>query len=185
MNENGFADCDHIIFVYRDPIQRTLSMFRNKFIACTGARDIHANFAKLEGVDPADVSFRYFVERYLLRNFARLDRHVLPQSVHLRRTVYTDFIDVPDLHTRMCDILGKDLGDAYFQRPVNQTSHVRHVALNGAADMPIHDLRQIYADTDTMPDDTSFLVPDLRDKIKARYFADYDIINRAKRTADQ
>lgn len=179
MNEKDFAHCDHIIFVYRDPIKRTLSMFRNKFIACTGATDIHANFTKLEGIDPAEVSFRYFVEHYLLRRFSQLDRHVSPQSVHLRRAIYTDVIDVSELHKRMCDILGNDIGDTYFRRPVNQTSHVQDVHLDGAADMSIGELRQLYADNETMPDDASFLVPDLRDKIKARYFADYDVIDRA------
>lgn len=185
MNDKEFADCDHIIFVYRDPIKRTLSMFRNKFIACTGATDIHANFMQLEGFDPAHVSFRYFVEHYMQRRFSQLDRHVLPQSVHLRRAIYTDFIDIPDLYPRMCDILGKDIGDTYFQRPVNQTSHVQHIQLDEAAEMPIGDLRQLFADTGSMPDDASFLEPDLRDKIKARYFADYDVIDRAKQASRQ
>jgi hypothetical protein len=185
MSEQDFAGCDHVIFVYRDPIQRTMSMFRNKFIACTGATDIDANFTKLEGIDPAETTFRYFVESYLQRSFANLDRHVLPQSIHLRRTIYTDFIEAPDLHTHMCRILGKGIGDTYFQRPVNQTSHVRHVQLDGAADMPIGDIRRIYADTDTMPEDASFLVSDLRDKVKARYFSDYDVIRRAEAASVQ
>ncbi len=35
-----FSRADHIIFVYRDPIERILSLFKNKFIQQIGAQDI-------------------------------------------------------------------------------------------------------------------------------------------------
>ncbi|KJZ18500.1 sulfotransferase family 2 domain-containing protein [Loktanella sp. S4079] len=176
MHEADFDQCDHLIVVYRDPVERIMSMFRNKFIAVNGAEDIHRNFVALEGREPVNASFRYFVERYLQRDFKRLDRHVQPQSVHLRRAVYTDVIPVKGLYDHMINVVGPELAGQYFKRPVNRTSDVKLVDFPGAADMPIRDIRQEYAVHGHMPDDASLLSLSLRQTLEQRYAVDYAMI---------
>jgi len=180
MTDQDFGRCDHMILIYRDPVRRVMSMFRNKFIAQNGAIDIQRSFEKLEGCSAEQKSFRYFVESYLQRDFKQLDRHVLPQSVHLRPTVYTDVFPVEKLHEGMTQVLGADLADKYFQRPVNSTSDVQLSDLEGAADMPIADIRRIYAQEGYMPTTDSLLTADLKAKLIARYASDYDVIDRVK-----
>ncbi|SDF17956.1 sulfotransferase family 2 domain-containing protein [Limimaricola pyoseonensis] len=179
MTPEDFERCDHLVLVHREPLARLLSMFRNKFVAETGAQDITRSFERLEGRPAAQASFRDFATRYLARDFARIDRHVLPQRLHLARAVYTDVIPISDLHDRMAAILGPDLAARYFARPVNRSSHVPLVAMPGAAERPVAELRRLYAETGTMPDDDSLLPPDLRARLLARYAMDRDLAGPA------
>jgi hypothetical protein len=178
MSEQDLGQCDHLIFVYRDPKKRVLSMFRNKFIACTGAEDIHRHYERSENRKPEDTSFRDFVQSYLHKSFKTLDRHVLPQKMHLRRAVYTDVIPMETLHAHMTGVLGADLADKYFRRPVNRTSDIPLRPLPDAAERPIKEIRQIFLDQNFMPDDASLLPADLDALLTARYDMDYDIIRQ-------
>lgn len=172
------TDCDRLIFVYRDPIERILSMFRNKFIAQSGANDISVSYARIAGEAPQDASFRSFMRRYLGRGFARLDRHVLPQRMHLQRVLYTDAIPVQGLHAGMCQVIGQDLADRYFLRPVNRTSDVPLRPVPEAADLTVTALRRLYVDNGVMPDNASFLPADLEAQLRRFYAMDYSIIQQ-------
>lgn len=178
MAEADLAKCDHLIFVYRDPKQRVLSMFRNKFIANVGAEDIHRHYQRLEKRDAEDTNFRDFVESYLHKSFKTLDRHVQPQKMHLRRAVYTDVIPMEHLHAHMTGVLGAELAGKYFQQPVNRTSDIALRPIEDAAERPIKDIRQIFRDQNYMPDDASLLPADLDATLTARYAMDYDIIRQ-------
>jgi hypothetical protein len=178
MEEKDFARCDHLVFVYRDPITRVMSMFRNKFVAGTGAVDIIRNFETLENRKSDDASFRDFVEGYLQKDFQKLDRHVLPQKLHLRRALYTDVIMIDDLHEHIDRILGTQIADTYFRRPVNRTSDIPLQPVAGASEMPLRQVRKIFAEQGYMPDDESFLPPDIKAQLVSRYAMDYEIIQR-------
>ena len=178
MRESDLARCDHMVIVYRDPVQRFMSMFRNKFIATKGATDILDNFTRLEGQPPDSASFRQVVTRYLQHDLARLDRHLQPQAIHLRRTIYTDVVAIDNLHARMTAILGAPIADRYFKRPVNRSSDISLRPVQGAADLPVSALRALYHDEGYSPDDDSFLAEDLRAALRDRYAADYEMIAR-------
>lgn len=179
----ALAACDRVVFAYRDPAERTLSMFRNKFIAQTGAADISASYARIAGQPPQDATFRSFTERYLGRRFARLDRHVLPQRLHLQRVCYTDAIPVQDLHAGMCRVIGQELADQYFLRPVNRTSDVPLRPVPDAAGRSVQELREIYARDGYMPDNASLLPAGVADRLRRLYAMDYDIIGAAGNAA--
>ena len=179
MSDRDFEKCDRIVFVYRDPVERIMSMFRNKFIAVKGAEDIQRNFERLEKQSADDVTFRNFVESYLQRDFGKLDRHIQPQSVHLRRAVYSDVIHVEHLYDRMKDVVGSEVADKYFQRPVNRTSDIELRNVTNASDIPIRQIRQIFSEDGYMPDNDSFLPSDLRASLNARYATDYAMIARS------
>lgn len=169
--------CDHLIFVYRDPVERMLSMFRNKFIARSGAEDIRRSYARITGQSVDDSSFRQFIDSYLTADIARLDPHVVPQRMHLQRAVYTDVLPMSGLHAGMRRILGKALADEYFLRPANSTFHVPLGEMPGAAEAPIGELAALYASEGLMPDNASLLPPDLERSLKSIYAMDYEIIS--------
>ncbi|NDW01864.1 sulfotransferase family 2 domain-containing protein [Salipiger sp. PrR002] len=175
--------CDHLIFVYRDPVQRTLSMFRNKFIARSGAEDIHQSFERTIGKPVERATFRDFVTGYLSRDFSTLDRHVLPQRTHLQRALYTDVLPVSEIYAGMCRILGPAVAARYFLRPANSTFHVPHREVSAAADRPIRDLVALHDQEGCMPDDASLLPDDLASQLRARYAMDYEIIAAMQDTA--
>lgn len=178
MEEADLARCDHMVIVYRDPVQRFMSMFRNKFIAMKGATDILDNFAHLEGQSPDGASFRQVVMGYLQHDFALLDRHLQPQAIHLRRAIYTDVVAIGALHARMTVILGPHIADRYFMRPVNRSSDIALRPVQGAADLPVSALRHLHQDKGYSPDDDSFLTADLRRALHDRYATDYRMIAR-------
>lgn len=178
MSEADLSGCDNMVIVYRDPVQRFMSMFRNKFIAMKGATDILDNFTHLEGQLPESASFRQVVMHYLQHDFAQLDRHLQPQAIHLRRAIYTEVVAIGELHTRMTAILGASIADRYFKRPVNRSSDIALRRVQGAADLPVSALRSLYHDEGCSPDDDSFLTDDLRAALHDRYVADYQMIAR-------
>ncbi|MCF6430610.1 sulfotransferase family 2 domain-containing protein [Leisingera sp. MMG026] len=179
----ALAACDHLIFAYRDPSERTLSMFRNKFIAQTGASDISASYTRIAGQPPEAATFRSFIEGYLGRRFAQLDRHVLPQRMHLQRVCYTDAIPVQNLHAGMCRVIGPELADQYFLQPVNRTSDVPLQPVSDAADRPVQELREIYAREGCMPDNASLLPVGVAARLRKLYAMDYDIIGTVSNAA--
>lgn len=179
----ALAACDRVVFAYRDPAERTLSMFRNKFIAQTGATDISASYTRMTGQPPQEATFRSFTQAYLGHRFSRLDRHVLPQRMHLQRVRYTDAIPVQDLHAGMCRVIGPELADRYFLRPVNRTSDVPLRPMPDAADRPVRELREIYAREGCMPDNASLLPASVAARLRKRYAMDHEIIRTVSNAA--
>ena len=178
MEDSDFATCDHVVLVYRDPVKRMLSLFRNKFILCSGAEDLFANYERVTGTAPLDASFRSFVMDYLHQPWAALDRHTLPQRYHLRRAVYTDVMPVEKIYDRMIGVVGQSMADEYFRRPLNRTSDVEHVEMKGADVMPVEALRGHYAQRRVLPDDASLLGENLGEVLKDRYQMDFEFIAR-------
>ncbi|WP_238370331.1 sulfotransferase family 2 domain-containing protein [Heliomarina baculiformis] len=178
MEDSDFATCDHVVLVYRDPVKRMLSLFRNKFILCSGADDLFANYERVTGTAPLDASFRSFVMDYLHQPWAALDRHALPQRYHLRRAVYTDVMPVEKIYNRMIGVVGQSMADKYFRRPVNRTSDVERVEMEGADVMPVEALREHYAQRHVLPDDASLLGENLSEVLKDRYQMDFEFIAR-------
>ncbi|MCA0997315.1 sulfotransferase family 2 domain-containing protein [Alloyangia pacifica] len=177
------AACDNLIFVFRDPVQRMLSMFRNKFIAGSGAEDIRRSYEKTTGKPVETATFRDFITDYLSRDFALLDRHVLPQRTHLQRALYTDVLPVSDLYQGMSRVLGAEMAAKYFLRPANSTFQVPLLEMPGAADMPVGALVRHFEQEGSMPDDASLLPSKLARRLRALYAMDYGIIGAMKETA--
>lgn len=76
------GDLDLSIFVHRDPFERAVSTFLNKFVALSGAEDVLASYAARTGRDPGTASFAQVLD-YLQGGVARVDCHFWPQKAHL------------------------------------------------------------------------------------------------------
>lgn len=175
MRSADAARCDRIVFVYRDPVERIVSLFKNKFIMRDGYEDLFQSYAASVGEDPNRASFRRFVQEYLRRDLRGLDPHVLPQAYHLKRFRYTDAIPIQDLHQRMAAILGEELAGTYFKRPVNATSSAK-IELHGAMDTPAEVLAERFSAQNTMPRDEDLLDQNLKASLREIYAADAAMI---------
>lgn len=170
--------CDRMVFVYRDPVERVISLFKNKFIMRDGHEDLFRTYAALAGEDPQDTTFRNFVQNYLSADFRKLDLHVLPQAWHLKRFNYTDAIPITDLHARMCAVLGSEMAGAYFKQPVNATHKTNSPIIPGGAKISARDLAETYAASREMPADESFLDDELTARIRSLYVDDIHMIDQ-------
>lgn len=177
MRSANAPDCDRIIFVYRDPVERIISLFKNKFIQRKGHEDIFRNYRDLTGVAPEQATFRHFVLDYLRPNFRSLDLHLLPQSWHLKRHFYTDAIPMGNLHARMIEIVGREIADRYFSKPTNTTQQSRAVDMTNCIETPANKLAAVYESSVAMPANNSFLDPEIRTRLEALYADDFHMIS--------
>lgn len=116
-NHFPFQNCQHdaAIFIWRDPIERMVSLYRNKIVEQRNAKDFLAKYRAEMRSEPA--GFDEFVR------FACMERdpHCFSQKSHLRRMLYTHAIFIEDLGDVMRSIIGPE-ADLHFATPVNKTS---------------------------------------------------------------
>lgn len=105
-----FRRYDATIFVWRDPVARLVSLYRNKILDRRGAEDILRRYRARMNEEPT--SFERFVE------FAGLqaDPHCLPQAKHLYPIRYTHAIPLERLHETMSGLVGKDAARPFARR---------------------------------------------------------------------
>jgi hypothetical protein len=164
---------DHSIFVYREPSERIVSLYKNKFIQRSGAADILASYREITGRTPEAASFTEFVTHYLRPGFRNLDAHVLPQRRQLLPIAYTDAIPMHELHAKMTKIVGHELADAYFRQKHNATANrPRATNVDNAHEESAETLHRIYLDTGGMPESELFLTAEIRARIGKLYKED-------------
>lgn len=69
-----------VLFVYRDPVERFIAVFINKFIDERGFKGIRTNFEQLTQKPFEQASFGDFVH-YAQADFHKLDCHLHPQKI--------------------------------------------------------------------------------------------------------
>lgn len=176
--KNPLDGFDHTIFVYRDPSARIVSLFKNKFISRQNNDRILVNYRLVTGCDPELATFRDFVFDYLRPDFSTIDRHALPQAYHLRPAVYTDAIELSDLHDHMCSILGEQIAERHFRSRINSSSDFSSVDIDGAHVMNASELRQTLLEDKLMPSDPSLVDPAIRNRLEELYAPDIDLLRR-------
>lgn len=179
---------DISIFVYRDPLERVVSLFRNKFIAREGEIHVFRSYRDLIGKDPNDASFTEFVNNYLgsgdqpFRRI-RLDPHCFTQHFHLLPIAYSHAIPMKELSHQMYHVLTPATAKLYFGKRVNATPSIEY-------DEPSHlasasELRRRFSAGEGMPSLPALVTDELRERILSLYLADIRLIEgiRQKRTA--
>jgi hypothetical protein len=112
-----FRHYDATIFVWRDPEERLVSLYRDKIIASSNSDEIIVRYRKAMGEEPS--TFEKFVR------FATLDAdpHCWSQASHLKPVRYTHAIPLTGLYRTMSDIVGEDASQP-FREPVNASKHI-------------------------------------------------------------
>lgn len=167
--------CDTRIFVYRDPFERAISVFVNKFVVQTGNTAIFENYRQETNSNPNAATFESFLRTYC-RDFRKRDVHIERQSRHLLPVHYEAALAIGDLHSGMTGLIGADLADRYFARKVNSSTY--GTDSKDKSTVPARELHTHYKDTGQLPSKHAFMRDDLIDICKRRYALDYRMLER-------
>lgn len=105
---------DATIFVWREPLERMVSLYKNKVLERKNAAYLLASYRETMGEEPS--TFERFAE-YACRE---RDPHCWRQRDHLMRLRYTHAIPLHRLHEAMCGIVGAEAA-APFALKANAT----------------------------------------------------------------
>lgn len=164
----------NVIFVYRDPIQRIASLFRNKFIMMDRNGDIFRNYLEVTGNPPETATFDEFVTLYVCRNMKNLDLHCRPQHEHLLPIKYTDAIPMHNLYSEMARIAGEDIANSYFGDKTNSSGGREYDA--PANNVPANVAYNEWQTTNSVPSFDSLLTRQTEDMLKRIYADDLSMI---------
>ena len=168
---------DHAIFVYRDPVERLVSIYRNKFVQLDGNRGIFANYASITGRAPEQASFTEFLYLYLNHPLPDLDAHLHPQAASLAPILYSDAISLPELHRHMVTIIGQKPADRRFLHPINSSAAPAWNTSEDIRAMPARALHHVWKQTGAMPPVAAFLGPGDAHHIRGLYAADCQMLD--------
>lgn len=115
---------DAALFVWRDPVERLVSLYKSKIIERRGAQGMIEACERVLGHVPAD--FDEFVDFAV----GMPDPHCWTQYSHLRRMRYTHAIPMGGLHEAMVALVGEEHASA-FASPVNASRDI-HVDVSEA-----------------------------------------------------
>lgn len=125
------------VFIYRDPVERLVSAFVNKFVQISGNKDVFNNFEERTGNKAETATFREVVD-YVGGGFPGIDPHFWPQKSHLADIEYRHAIDIGMLSAFM-EAEFPSISE-YFKKPVNK-SIVRHIGSEDLCDVPANQLQ--------------------------------------------
>jgi hypothetical protein len=121
---------DAAIFVYRDPVERLVSLYRNKVIDNVENGDILRAYRNTMGEEPT--TFERFVEFAIQGR----DPHCIPQRKHLKPIRYTHAIRLDRLYESMAEIVGEEAAEPFRHRvnpsvptPVHVTDRARELVV--------------------------------------------------------
>ncbi|WKN29770.1 sulfotransferase family 2 domain-containing protein [Porifericola rhodea] len=149
-----FKSANRTIFIHRDPIDRVVSLYRDKFVQGKNAVDIYCDYERVVGENARKATFEAFALRYLP---AAKDPHTWTQRSHLYPSVYSDAVPIEVLYEFMQDILSSDVADLYFKRPVN-ASRGHAIEVPNASSIGAHEIRENLEQTGTYPSRESFVL---------------------------
>ena len=119
-NIKALRSAERRILVVRDPVERILSLYQNKFVQRSGSVGLFRSFTEVTGYDPVGVSLDDFITNYVSRlGDIPLDPHVWPQHWHLCPIVYDYVFSLTDLAEGMTQIVGPRMAADFFQQKVN------------------------------------------------------------------
>lgn len=174
----NLSSVDIRMFVYRDPIERIYSLFKNKFIERSGHHDIFINIEKLLGRSADNISFQEFCFNYLPNLFGseKLDPHVIPQHWHLLPGQYEAAIAMDRLPLAISGLLGENIAMKYFQKRVNATSNISTRYIEDVSCRPAIELHRMFLAEKIFPTQESMVNEDIAQRLKDIYAVDYKMI---------
>lgn len=169
--------------VYRDPVARLTSLFRNKFVDEKDCDEIFVNYQMLTGDDPGEVTFRSLVNSYAKRvcDGDEIDSHLYTQTSHLMPINYNAVICIDNLYASMSTLLGAEIGNQYFSTPANPSRSAagsQDKIVTCLADIPARKLRQLLQKKDTSLTSRQLLDDSLSESIHTIYAEDYELIRQ-------
>ena len=161
------------IFVVRDPGMRLISLYVNKFVQRSGYLDIFKNYYKLTGMRPEKATFRDFLCNYVQRfPVKKLDPHLLPQYMHLRRTRYNSPVRLEHLCDDMRRVVGDYYAEKYFMKKSNSTSDKYSADERIVVDVTSDELNDLFVNVLKVPSPDKFFCSELDEVVSTVYGGD-------------
>ena len=168
------------MLVLRNPYDRLVSLYLNKFVVRRGYKDIFNSYRRLTGGDPTNVTFLEFLTKYVGESpFAELDPHVLPQTRHLAAIPYNSPVRFEHLFDDLAKVIGQQYADTYFKKKTNNTSYQSTVSEGVAPEFETFDFQtgsarlvEMHQKTGTVPAPSCFYCEELSQLIERRYQED-------------
>ncbi len=178
---------DHIIFIYRDPVDRFVSVFSNKFIdgdgkngGAAGAKSkdskrkgIKVDFQERYGKRASEASFEDFT-RYAEEGFENLNCHLWPQKAHLLKVPYRP-IALKSLKAEMSEIIGAAKAQEFFGLRVNASISDEAADDTPLSKLSVSELRELKTQGIKLKKE-NFITNDLRSFISEKYWQDYEML---------
>lgn len=172
------------LFVYRDPIERVFSVYKNKLIQIDGAEDLLKRLEKVVGRDPALLTFDEFVHEYVVlletERWEEVDGHLYPQVWHLLPITYNKVIRMGNAYQEMRELLPKELCDKVFKEPSNSTTKGSTPLAFCDPDCPAIYFRKKYARAKALPTLQQVLTPATEARLRDIYAEDYRMIEEVE-----
>ena len=171
--------------IIRDPLERVVSAYLNKFVATRRFHPIQLQSVKAymelldDSIDPErSLTFRQFVRLICKQSDADLDKHWRPQKTFLHRQ--EDFLDWLVPQDRLQDFLPvveSHLGQSISRsRPDNCTSYSKSGITEDVTRLSPRRLRNL----GLQPDKEEFLLPELKERLRQRYIQDIELLDRSR-----
>lgn len=171
---------DTKLFVYRDPIDRVFSVYKNKLIQQDGAEDLLRRLEKVVERDPALLTFDEFVHEYvaLLKTdrWEEVDGHLYPQVWHLLPITYNKVIRMDAVYQEMRELLPAELCDQVFKDPSNSTTKDSVLLAEANSETPAGYFRDMYVTSKALPMLKQVLTAGTEARLREIYADDYRMI---------
>jgi hypothetical protein len=171
--------------IVRDPLDRVVSAYLNKFVAARRHHPIQVQSIQAyrdlvdASIDPElSLTFRQFVRLICKQNDADLDKHWRPQKTFLQGQ--EEFLDWSVPLDRLQDflpVLEAHLGQTIVRsRPDNSTPYTKSGLAEDVTRLSPRRLRNLRL----QPDKEEFLLPELKERLRQRYFQDIELLDRSR-----
>lgn len=131
------------IFVYREPFDRCVSAFLNKFVQTRERNDAVKNFEYTLKICVDDASFQDVAFRYVQHDFSLIDPHFWPQKSYLGRLTYTAPIALTHLFEHTRELFGKEIAKHFFYERVNSSRFSGQSVSESLVSVKVSDLRNM------------------------------------------
>ena len=170
--------CRERVFVLRDPTERVISGFLNRFImkVPTASKEgVGKSIHSICGRDPLSITFSSFVSDYLSSGLSKVDNHFATVVSHLGPFNYTKVMLDKFLYDDAKFIFGDETADKHFFIKRNATNKCITADLKNAFNIPASELFLMYQSSGVLPTKESLMDSSVVAAIKDLYSADYDI----------
>lgn len=179
----AISSADFRVCVLRDPVDRAVSVFKNKFIQMAGNKDIFLSVERALGVRGSEVTFRAFVSEYVGRlkmDRCSVDPHLWRQSDHLYPVLYNAAIQMSELKSSMERIAGLEVSRKCFSKRLNSSvGRGDGSGLYGnCADRTAGELNELYKDEGFVPSAKDLLDESTAAALRTIYQEDLELFDR-------
>lgn len=175
---------DTKLFVYRDPIDRVFSVYKNKLIQQDGAEDLLRRLEKVVGRDPALLTFDEFVLEYVVlletERWEEVDGHLYPQVWHLLPITYNKVIRMDNVYQAMQELLPAELCEQVFKEASNSTTKGSVPLAWADPDCPAIYFRKKYTRSKALPSLSQILTTATEARLRELYADDYRMIEEVE-----